>query len=338
MPNSAVIAKSRAVYGSFLKKDDYISLAHKGTIASAIGYLKTKPRYSEAFADIDEATVHREQAEAIVTRLVFENYLRICRFATGGRNGILSFLIKKLESEQLSRAVIAVATGMQEKYYLTFPPYLIDHICFDPAAASRAKDCAALLEVISGTPYYKPLKPFLEAREPDINDTVTEINCCYIKWAFTKINADTKGREADSLKKFFLHKADIDNLMTCMRVSGSFSTDSEYVKKLLLPFHRRIRPAEIDEALKASDSMAALRALVTEKKLAFSSSELPELDIRRADFSFFRRRLALTDSETEALYSLMMLFEAEAANIIRIIEGLRYALPPEEIEQYLILE
>lgn len=338
MPNSAVIAKSRAVYGSFLKKDDYIILARKGTIAAAIGFLKAKPRYSEAFSDIDEATIRREQAESIITRQVFDNYLRICRFTTGGKNGIMSFLIKKLEAEQLSRAVIAVSTGVQEKYYLTFPSYLIDHICFDPEAAARAKNCAELLEVIKGTPYYKPLKPFLEARDVDINDTVTEITCCYLKWAFTKINSEMKGKNADQLKKLFLRKADIDNLMVCMRVSGSFGEDDEYVRKLLLPFHHRLRPAEIDEALRASDPMAALRGLVTEKKLAEQSSELPELDIRKADFRYFSRRLALTTDETEAVYSLMMLFEAEATNLCRIIEGLRYGLSPEEIEKYLILE
>ena len=65
--------------------------------------------------------------------------------------------------------------------------------------------------------------------------------------------------------------------------------------------------------------------------------DCPELGAGAMNYRFFRHRLALSENETEALYSLMVLFETEAMNIYRIIEGVRYGLPPEEIEKYIII-
>ena len=50
---------------------------------------------------------------------------------------------------------------------------------------------------------------------------------------------------------------------------------------------------------------------------------------RKADITVF--------NETEALYSLTMLMSAECTDLCRIIEGLRYGLPPEEIERNLTI-
>lgn len=339
MSNNAIIAKSRAIYGSFLSKDDYAALIRKPTITAAVSYLKTKPRYAAVFADTDESTVHRNRVEELIKQHVFDTYLRICKFSAGSKNGITGFLIKKLESDQVSNAVIAISTGNQELYYNTLPAFLMDHLCFDPAQVAAAKNYVELLKALEKTPYYKFLKPLLSEKEPDINACVVAVSGAYMKWAFTQIDRTVKKSSREQVKSFFLRKADASNILMSYRLL-SFNESGSQILKYLIPYHYRLKPSEIDAALRAQDSTEALTKLFLEKKLAVrhaGSNETLEISVDAAVYGFFRRRLALTTDETEALYSLIMLFEIEMANISRIIEGIRYSLPPEAIEKYVIM-
>lgn len=339
MSSGAIVAKSKTVFGSFLKKEDYMSLVCKGSVSGVVAYLKQKPRYKALFAEVNEAGLHREQAEALIEQNVFDSYMKICRFAAGDKKGIMGFYLKKLEAEQLIKAIVAVSTGGQERFFGSLPPYLMDKLSFDPEAAARAGNMRELLSVLERTPYYNELYPILSEGNPDIETAALGVNCCYIKWAFSKLQ-NVKGKTRDRLKSFFLRKADLDNLLLCYRLRANFSAEPEEIEKLLIPYHHRIKTSEIDEALKAPDPVSELKKLFIRKKLAEKikrEDDCPELGAGAMSYRFFRHRLALAENETEALYSLMVLFETEAMNVYRIIEGVRYGLPPEEIEKYIII-
>ena len=77
MADNALIAKARAIYGNMLTADSYNVLVHKGTIAAALSFLKTKPLYSAVFSDIDETAIHREQAESLIEENIYYHYQRL---------------------------------------------------------------------------------------------------------------------------------------------------------------------------------------------------------------------------------------------------------------------
>ncbi len=339
MANNAVTAKSRAISGKLLTRDDYTSLLHKNSVGAVAGALKTRPLYAEAFADINEAAIHRAQAEALIDRSVFGTYLRVAKFSAEGKHGIMSFYIRRIECEQLIKAVAAIASGAQESFMFSFPEYVTGHICFDPISVAKAKDLKALADILADTPYRRPLSEMLRADPPDINRIITAINVCYIKWAFTHINESSKGKNRELLKDFFLRKTDADNLLMCLRMVSAFKLEPDRINELLIPYHRRLRQKDIDEALKLPDPVPTLMELFVSRRIAaVRVSDIPEINVNASDHRYFRHRLAVSSNETESLYSLMMLLKTESTNLFRIIEGIRYGLPPEETEKYLIMQ
>ena len=337
MANNAVTAKSRAVFGKMLQKDDIIVLTHKGTVSAAVAYLKAKPFYAAALADTDEAAVHREQAESLINRNVYDNYLRVLRYASGSKDGIMSFYIRRLECEQLIKAVIAIVTGEQEGFVASFPEYAADRFSFDPMKLATAKDLTTAASVIKGTIYHRALAPLFNEPEPDIDRILTTISVCYIKWAFEQIDRTEHGATRERLKYFFLRKTDADNLLMCLRLKA-LGIENERIKELMIPYHKRLKRKEIDLALGLPDAVSVLREMfVSERIIAEEVSDIPEINVNIADRRYFRHRLAVCTNETEALYSLTMLMSAECTDLCRIIEGLRYGLPPEEIEKYLTI-
>ncbi len=338
MANNAVTAKSRAISGKLLTKDEYTTLMHKPSVGAVAAFLKTRPLYAAAFADTDESAIHRAQAEALIERSVFDNYIRVLKFHTGDKTGIMSFYIRHIETEQLIKAVTAIASGAQESFMFSFPEYVTKYICFDPISVAEASDLSMLALILEPTPYKKPLHGLLTDPEPDLNKIITTINVCYIQWAFGQIDRFARGSSRELLKDFFLRKTDADNLLMCYRMKSVFKADPERISELLIPYHKRLRRKKIDEALRTNDPVAVLREMfVTERVATAKVSDIPEINVNVSEYRYFRHRLAVSANEVEALYSLMMLFKAESTNLFRIIEGIRYGLHPEEMEKYLII-
>lgn len=338
MANSAAVAKAKAVYGTLFKKEDYENLVHRNSVSTAVSYLKGTPRYAAVFSGYDGAALHRGQIEQLLGKSVFESYCRIRRFSSSS-GAVMDFYLKEREAEQLSKAIAAVAAGTQERFYLAFPDYLMNRVGFDPKAAAQAKNGKALLAALRGTVFEKPLTPLLSGEEIDLNRCVTAVHACLLSWTFTELNKSCRGKELERLKSFFLRRADSENLLTCYRLKRFFDEDSERIKTLILPYRYRVKPREIDDALSAQEPSEALLRLLTERCVSRNiaiEDDSPETGIARENYEYFRHRLALTSNEAEALYALMILLDTERTNLQKIIEGIRYSVPPQEIEKFII--
>lgn len=340
MTGSAIPAKAKAIYGAFLKKSDYDSLIQRSSVGAVTAYLKNTPRFKEAFVETDETNVHRGQVERILNERIFKGYIRLMKFSTRPKNGIQNFFIVKSEIEQVIKLIAAISTGTKQSFYLNFPAHLMDYISFDLEEAVRAENLKGLSKIFGNIKMYKPLIPYLEAEQPDVNKCITVLNSCYIGWAFSAINRDYKGRKKEQLKQFFLRKTDMDNILLCYRLKRFFDEDEERIKELILPFHYRVKAADIDTALKSQNSTDALIKLMADRCVSGRISideNFPELAAARAHYNYFRHRLALTCDEIESLFSLIVLAETERMNLQKVIEGIRYGEAPSEIEQLVII-
>nr|MCR5041262.1 V-type ATPase subunit [Clostridia bacterium] len=59
--------------------------------------------------------------------------------------------------------------------------------------------------------------------------------------------------------------------------------------------------------------------------------------LKTALYGIMRKRLHFATDPTEALFAYMFLSENEIKNVVRICEGVRYGLPAQRIEEFLIL-
>ncbi len=339
MANSGIPAKAKAVYGTFLKKADYDSLIQRSSVSAVTAYLKSVPAYRETFSETDEMTIHRGQLENILSEYIFRTYIRLRKFGSGRKNGILDFYIKKNESEQLIKLITAVASGTQQSFFLDFPAYFMDYMSFDAGEASAVTNFRDLAKLIGHIKMYKPLIPYLEAETPDINKCITVVNGCYLSWIFSVVNRDFKGQKRERLKQFFLRKTDMDNILLCFRLKKFFDEDEERIKELIIPHHYRIKPSDIDTALRTQNPSDSLIKLMSDRCISAKISideSFPELAAMRSHYEYFRHVLALTCDETEAMISLTVLLDTQRMNLQKIIEGIRYGESPSEIEKLVI--
>lgn len=336
----AIIAKARSIYGKRLTAEDYNNLLHKGNVSGVVSYLKDTERYRKVFANINESQIHRGQVEQLLSKEVFELYLRLCRFMSADKSSFCNYLIKETEIKQIISALMYINAGSADGYLLEMPVYIMDYISFDMMKLSKASDYGQVLEVLADTPYYKVLKPVLSSGgSQDLDECAVALYAWYVHWAFKAIERQYKGSDANALKEIFLRQSDLSNIMMCYRKRSLFNEDADRIKKSLRSNHYRVTPAMIDEILAQSDADAKLLALL--KRLYFKGKieydpENLETAIRQYNCNFYKKQLSFSSNGTMALYSLMGLCEVERSNLQKIIEAVRYNRSPEETEKLLV--
>ncbi|MCM1298083.1 MAG: V-type ATPase subunit [Firmicutes bacterium] len=338
--SEAITAKARAIYGKRLTPEDYKNLMYKNSISGIVDYLKSTPRYRKAFANVNETQIHRGQVEQLLSKNVFELYLKLCRFMSADKNSFCSYLIREEEIKQIISALVYIKAGSKDGYLLEMPAYMMNYISFDMMKLSKAENYLQVLTVLEGTPYHKLLKPLLTLKEADLEECGVTLYGWFLSWAFKAIDRDYKGDEAKSLKDAFLRQSDLTNIMRCYRKRSLFNEDTEQIKRSLRDGHYRVSPAVIDEILARPDAdvqlLALLKRLYFKDRIPFDKENL-EIAIRRYNYSFCKKQLCFSQNGVMSLYALMGLCETERSNLQKIIEAARYNRPPSETEKFLVM-
>ena len=336
----AIIAKAKSIYGKRLTAEDYNNLLRRGGVSGVVAYLKTTERYRSTFANVNETQIHRGQVEQLLSKELFELYRRLCKFMSVDKSSFCSYMIKELEIRQIVSVLTYIKARAADRYIIEMPAYLMGHLSFDLMRLSRVRDFRELLEVLSDTPYYKVLRPYLSGGTADINECAVALYAWYIKWAFKAIDREYKDVQAKSLKEIFLRQADLSNIVMCYRKKSLFNEDADEIKKSLNSYHYHVTPAVLDGILSQPDAdkrlLALLKKIYLKNKIECDPQNL-ETAIRRYRYSFYKKQLNFSQNGTMVLYSLMGLCEVERTNLQTIIESARYGRAPEETEKLLVI-
>ena len=342
--SEGIIAKTRAIWGKRLSAADYNILVHRTDLCGVVTYLKSTQRYGRLFANVNEGQVHRGQVEQMLSKEVFEVYIKLCKFMAADKNSFCYYLVKEKEIKEILSAIMHISVKSFDEAINQLPTYLMDYFSFNLMALAQARTYGELLEVLAQTPYYKVLKPLLSG---GVSETEIFEQCgialyaYYYSWAFKAIGRSYKGKEATQLKDLFLRQADLDNILTAYRMKHYFNASDEAVFKALKPFHYRLTNVRLAEVLRAAEPDKELVKLLEKSyfkgKIQYDEDSL-EVAVRKYNYNrHFKRQLNMCSNGTMALVSLMNLLEVERFNLQEIIEGIRYRLAPAEIEKPLVM-
>lgn len=342
--SEAIVAKAKAIYGNQLTAGDYNNLVHKTSIAGVVSYLKETERFGRTFATANEAQIHRGQVETLLSKNVFEVYIRLCRFMAADKNSFCYFYLKECEVKQILTAIMYINAKSQDGYVNVMPAYLMDYLSFDMMALANANTYDELLDVLRETPYYDVLRPLLTVAYADGSQNLEECGIAlydyYLRWAFKSVDDEYSGEEATNLKNIFLRQCDIDNILICYRKRRYFDADTETIERSLKPFHYRMTEEKLTELLSGSDAdkqlLLALKKSYFKDKIEINADDL-DISVSKWKYRYYRKQLLFSENGIMALFSLISLFEIEQSNIRKIIEGIRYEISPTEIEKWLVV-
>lgn len=339
LSSNVILAKARAMYGRRLTMENYKDLLACRNVSEVAAYLKTRTVYKKALVGIDENSVHRGQLEAKLKQKLFEDYASLCRYEITVGEHFARYLIKRSEIEQILHSLLTLHTETPGDF--TLPMYITRHTQLNLAALNQIENFDDLLKALNKTPYRKILEGFRPVAGIPLNYTGIE-NALYTYLyndVFDVIKKHTRFETAKQLREIFTTYIDLTNYARIVRLKVSYNASPDFIRSSLLPF------GHVEKKL-FSDMMAANSAeeiteimektLVGKHYLKIKHSYVDEIP-NFAKYSISRHDMRYSTHPSVVLMSYIFLMQAELTDIITIIEGIRYKLPPDEIIKLLII-
>lgn len=341
--DNAVMAKVRALYGKRLKAADYDQLLAKKSVGEVAGYLKKETYYAENLAEVKEDLIHREQLEVFVRRRVLDTYVRLLKYSRGD-NFFLTLYIMDHEVEQLLTAIRLLNSGSINRYIISLPVHLARLLSFDLFAIAGIDSFDGLLALLEHSDYYRILgrfRPATSGRNIDITACEAALITHYCEKALTIIRREYSGDTRDDLERIIRLRASLHNLSVIFRMRRYLNAGRDMTERRLAAVDGDPCRGLYARLLDAPD-LRAMQEIFSHSRV-FRNHPLDWTgDSRRIATQLYhirrglcRRVYRFTGKPVVAVISYMALLEIEVRNIIHIIEGIRYGLPPPEIRQLL---
>jgi len=338
---NVVYAKVHALYGRRLSEADYNQLLQKKSVGEVAGYLKQNTAYAGVLREIREELIHRGQLENLVHRHRADICGRLLKY-TLGRDFFYGLYAMQNEIRQLLAAMRMLRSGSMDRYVVDFPPYLNQYLSIDLFALAGIRSFDDLLEVVRHSDYYALLgafRPVGGAGELDLPGCEAALLTHYYKTALAAAGTLRGGARSD-LEQILRLQADLHNIRVIYRLKRFFHFSPDETRACLVPVKGNLPQAFMDRLVNAGNAEQVLALLAQARRTRrffHADTQDPEQASHRLQRDVSLRAFRFSSDPIVVLLAYMALLEIEVDNIIGIIEGIRYALPPEQIRELLIL-
>ncbi len=338
--NPAIIPKARGMFSERISKESYGELCRKRTVAEVARYLKTHPYFENSLASLSDIDPHRGQIEELLRKDIYVKYERLAHYIPK-TDKFGRFFVMESELNELITVLTILSIEGENKYISSLPSFLIQKLSFDLMELAKASDYNAMLKVIEHTPYHKILKE-LSDMEPTkrLLSAEAKLWSYYYRTVLKAIESSVPAAERRSVKILFLEELELINVNMLVRVKKFFAksfTPSD-IRRNLIP-HRYLLSRRVLHEMSEAEDFNSLCEMIENSIIGrlYSGPRSPDflLSQQRRRYKRALLRLHLTTSPSVSLASFIILSKLERLNIVNVIEGVRYKLPPSDIEALL---
>lgn len=341
LSSNAILSKARAMYGRRLTQENYKDLLACQSVGEIAAYLKTRTVYKKALAGINESSIHRGQLEAKLKQKLFEDYASLCRYEISVGEHFSSYLIIRSEIEQILHSIMLLAAGKPEEYLFAMPMYLTRHTHIDLNALTEVRSFDGLLDALNHTPYRKLLETFKPVGGLPMNYTGIE-NVLYTylySSIFGAIDQYTRGETAKQLREIFNSYVDLINYSRIVRLKASYHAGPDFIRSSLLPFgdtRKKLLDQMIESQTEEEVTAILKKTSIGKHFLKIEHAYVDEIP-GRVKYLTCRHDIHFSTHPSVVMMAYTFVTQSELTDIITIVEGVRYHLPPEEIAKLLII-
>lgn len=338
---NAILAKSRAKFGHRLTKQQYADLLACHSVTEIASYLKAHTKYADGMKGYSAETLHRGGLESCLRQYLFEEYASLYRLEHSLRDRFYPYFILKGDLQQILSCLRFILGGTPEEYLFQLPDYFNKHTELDLYRLAEAKTFRQLLEALEHTPYHAVLKYF--ERFPEEQLDFSQIDSALQHHMVSSIRAliekGFRGKSKQEMLDLLGIQCDLINLSYLYRLRHILLLPDFYVRSMLLPHGKFLGEKQITRLLEektAEGFLKQVEGLSLYRYFPQVGQEYFEYFTKGVLYRYSSKNLHYSPDPPVVLYSYILLAEMEVANIIHIIEGIRYQIPTEEIASLLI--
>ena len=325
---NAAAAKARCMYADRLTSDDYSELIMCDSVGEAASYLNTKKRYASVLKNERAISgMHREQIEYTLEKRKYEDYTKLSSYLPGSGGYIRYFFGAKKEVSLLVHAVAGVCSGNFDEYYYLIMSDFDKESPIDIALLSRARTYDDILKACKNTDYVKVLEKYAhtDGMTVDIVHLEADLWNLLFEEIFDRVESLPSKSERAEACDIFKSYIDAKNISALSRFYNYSGCDEAYVMKSLIKYgNMNEKTLQKIFAQNKADTAQGSEALDKLRSKGYDSET-------RICEKKCRKYLRYSSHPAITVFSYLYLLETELANIIKIVEGIRYSLAKEKI-------
>ena len=335
--SNVILAKVRAMYGKRISAQDYNNLMSCKTVQDVTAYLKNNTAYERELSRANELVTNRSQLENFIRKKLFHDLEDFSRYEISTGDSFFEYTVARTEIEQILHSLMYLASGKPSEYLYSLPMFFNKRTEINLVELAAVKNYDEFLNVLKGSAY----KTLLAKHRPIQNQRLdlsaiekTLYDYLYEKFfAALKKGVDKKVKE--ELTELLNAYIDYSNFVRIVRLKRNHSK----IKSAVLN-HGTIKEKYIEQMCKAENEdqifevMKATNRGKILSKIKFNYiDELPD----RVLYNKCRKAIRFSVHPDAVMISYLFLLQIEIQNLITIIEGVRYRVPKQEIENLLIM-
>lgn len=337
---SSVNTKARALFGKLLTREDYEELAGKKSVTDVAVYLKKKTGYAGLLSDINENTVHRGELEKLFSTSLYKDFFKFLCFLRGRPAQFLREVLLRYEIQDLKVLLRITATNRNTETVADSLIFLKLYSRLDYDALIKSRDVAGLIKNLKGTQYYPVLAPFADKREPpNLFDMEMNLDLHFFMTILKRLGLLLTGADKRAVARSLGIEIDLLNIMWMYRCKKLFGLSKEVTLNHVVPHWFYLRREELIR-LAGSKDADEFKELVSKTKYAalFKAEQESLWEKSSEDYLYrvYKSQLRRDYFNIGTMMAYISLKEIDIKNVITLIEGIRYALPREEVKSLLV--
>jgi len=337
---SSVNTKTRALFGKLLAKHDYEELLAKKSVPDVAAYLKKNTSYAGILSDINENMVHRGELERLFKKSLYDDYVKLLHFLQGNPEKFLHAEFHRYELEDLKMLFRVIYTNRESQSVMDSLEFLKKYSSLDFNRLASSENIQHLIANLNGSEYFKVLSPLLNSsKQPTLFDIEISLDMHYFMSMLKLKDKLLSGADREIIAHILGVEIDILNIFMIYRCKKLFGFPAEQIYKYVIPYWHGLSREQLVQLTQSRD-IDEFKALVSMTKYQgiFISNQEHLWETKHKDHMYkkYKRQLRSGGFSFGMTIAYLRLKEMDIANIITLIEGIRYNLDRAEVKNYLI--
>ncbi len=339
----AINAKLKALSSKMLREKDFQNLIELNTVQEAFDYLYNNTYYQECLEDFSGQEIHRRQLELKLKKnlVLSEDFLK--KYLSSALKNFIEHYFKKFEIEDLKIILRTILMGNDENYLSNNLIYIDrnKNINFDNLI--QASSYNDLQNVLKDVYYSDVLNEFADQYQENKNLFSIEMTLDFYYFS-QLINLSAKLSNVDQkyVNEVIGTQIDLLNIQWIYRIKRYYNLSSGEILNYIIPFYFKVKKSELQNMSHVKNTEDLI------KYLSYSPYQIILEKAIKDDNVIFERFFLnyifkkLQKIKRNSFFSIsnilayLYIKEYELRDIITVIEGIRYSLPKDKIENFLI--
>lgn len=342
LSDNAILAKSRAMTCDLLTAEDFSALMNSRNLTEFVSYLKSRTVYSKALSSLSGVNIYRGRIEAEIRRFNLERIANLASFENAIGQKMHEIVYLSYDVNLILSCADHLDAKVVSDFSLFTPKAYFKNSQLDPIALETAMSFDEFYDALEGTRFQKPLDIFKNGKAvftiTGLENALYGYLCSEIK-RIVKKNLDSKAQR--ELLEHFEQESDFKMMESIYRMKKYFPQETLDFGNIFYTGLSAFSPEEVKTLICAKNTDELFELLKKSKYKKYIDESLKdriELLTHTAKFKINKNKLRFSVNPEVVMFAFIDLLEKETKNLIHIIEGIRYELPPEEIAKFLIYD